>query len=256
MKKAPGKIVLLLLALGLGFGFWSQSRTNAALRDERRHLREQSAELSRLEEKRNQLQAALLDGPDLEKLKTDAEKASQLRQQNEKNKAALAKISGTPTTQPSNTPPDQPANWRNAGQATPADTLQSVIWAATNGDVDSLMPMIAFDVETRAAAEAFLQSQSDSIRAQYPTIEKLVATIMSGSISTGLRKAELLKQTEAGPHLVTTTFALHTVSKGSTANQSVSARPVTFWFQQIGDEWKLLVPASAIEGYKKMLQQP
>jgi hypothetical protein len=65
-------------------------------------------------------------------------------------------------------------NCTNAGQATPEDALQTIVWASVNGHEDTLARMIAVSGAARTVAEAMLATLPESTRAKYPTPESLV----------------------------------------------------------------------------------
>jgi hypothetical protein len=66
------------------------------------------------------------------------------------------------------------ANCRNVGRATPAETLETQLWAATARDTDAFMQSYIFSAETRAQLETFFAGLSDAVRARYGTPERLL----------------------------------------------------------------------------------
>jgi RNA polymerase sigma factor (sigma-70 family) len=65
--------------------------------------------------------------------------------------------------------------WVNAGQATPLDAALTFAWASVSGEVDILSKVIHFDGNGRAKAQAILDQMPESVRAEYPTPEHLIA---------------------------------------------------------------------------------
>lgn len=237
----------MVLSVGLGLGIWWQAQANTLLREEQARFRTQAAELARLRKGEAQHKASAMPSTELEKLQAEVDEATALRSHVEKLKAMQAQFAAG-TVQTIAQRKAEPV-WHNAGQATPADTLHTVIWTAVNGDVDTLVPMLAFDPESRVAAETLLASLSEENRAQYPTVEKLIATMISGRMSTDLNQAQVLEQTTESSDLVSTKFRLQ---RGAGAGKDT--RDVIFRFQRNGSDWKLLVPKSAVAEYKRSLE--
>lgn len=250
MKNPMGKIILVVLVLGLGGGIWWQAEANMSLRKERARLQALRGELARLREGKTQNNAAVLSADEHEALQREADEAAALRSRVEKLKAAKAQLAA-PKTASAMVQKKREEIWHNAGQATPSDTLHTVIWTAVNGDVDTLIPMLAFDPESRAEAEALRAWLPESARAQFPTVEKLVATLISGRMSTDLNQAVVLEQINESPDLVDAKVELQRAYA-----DVKELRKVTLRFQRDGSDWRLLVPKSAIAEYKRSLEAP
>jgi hypothetical protein len=234
------------LAIVIGIGLLFQTKANVTLRNEQARLRERVFDLERLKNLQAQNKTVAASSVDSEKLQAASDEVVRLRSSIEKLKsqrsqaATQAKVFLPIQKQPNE-------SWRNVGQATPTDTLHSVIWAAVNGEVDALMPMLAFDSESRKAAESLLASLPDAIKAQYPTIEKLVATMMSGRMATDLVQADVVEQTNETLDLTNARFKLKQASGAQ--------KKVTFKLQRVGSEWQLLVPASVVASFQESLKR-
>ena len=63
----------------------------------------------------------------------------------------------------------------NAGLGTPVDALQTIIWAALQGDDAVLLQGVTVSGATRATLQAALERQPAELRAKYATPEKLAA---------------------------------------------------------------------------------
>lgn len=243
MKNIGGYFVPLALAVVLAGGVWWQARANEVLRGEQARLRAAAAESARIK-----AAAALATHPaedELRKLTEAAAEASrlhehiaQLRQEESKATAAAAK-------------PKPVERWKNLGLATPSDTVQSVIWAATGGEVDALAAMLAFDPESRTAADAFYASIPASSRNLFPSADALMATAVSSRLPANLKKAELVDTANETADLVRATFKLERQSKSNE-----EPRVVTFRFQRFGEDWKLLVPKSVVREFQASMQAP
>jgi len=251
MKNHSGKIILMVLAVGLGAGVWWQAHANTLLREERTLLQLKAAELARLRAIQVQQRASNPSSSELDALQRDADEVAALRSRIEDLKAAQVQAAAPKPAQ-AVAPIKAESAWHNAGQATPADALHTVIWAAMNGDVDALMPMLAFDPESRTATEGLLASLSEANRAQYPSVEKLIATMVSGRMPVRLVQAEVTEQTSEGTDRLTTKIRL----KQGFGESGEPTRDVTFSFQRNGSAWQLLVPTSVIAAYKKSLETP
>jgi hypothetical protein len=250
MKNLSGKIIFVVLAVGLGAGVWWQAHANALLREERTRLQAQAVELARLRAAQVQQRAANPSSLELDALQREVDEAAALRSRIELLKAAQVQAAPAPKPAQVVVPTKAESTWHNAGQATPADTLHTVIWTAMNGDVDALMSMLAFDSESRAAAEGLLASLSEANRAQYPTVEKLIATMVSGRMPVRLVQSEVIEQTGEGTDRATAKIRL----KQGFGELGEPTRDVTFSFQRNGSDWQLFVPASVIAAYKKSLE--
>ena len=72
------------------------------------------------------------------------------------------------------------ADWQSRGTATPADALETYLWAADRVDVDVMANAIAFG-KWRSRVDEFYASLSADIRAKYDSPEKLWAFILQGA---------------------------------------------------------------------------
>jgi hypothetical protein len=248
MKNQKWKIILMALAVSFGTGIWWRASANSLLREERTQLRMQVSDITRLREATEQKKASVASLSETEQRRRDADETAALLSRIEDLKAAYAKFTA-PNPAPASIQKKKEEIWRNAGQATPADTLHTVIWTAVNGDVDTLVPMLSFDPESRVAAEALLASLSEANRTQYSTVEKLIATMISGRVSTDLNQATMIEQSDEQPDFVNAKFRLQRL-----VGNALEMRDVTFRFQRAGTDWKLLVPKSAIAEYKRSLE--
>ena len=117
-----------------------------------------------------------------------------------------------------------------------------------NDTLETLMPMLAFDPESRATAEALRAWLPEETRAQYPTVEKLIATMISGRMSADLSRAQLIEQTNETPDLVSARFQLQ-----RTIADTKEQRTASFRFRRTGSAWALLVPKSVVAEYWRAL---
>jgi hypothetical protein len=247
MSKLAGNIVLGLLATGLGAGLWLQSSANQSLREEQARLLLQAAELVRFQNLRAQKDAATTSPSDQEKLQSEIDEENQLRSRIVELKETQARLTATNTTPVVKKRSE--AVWRNAGQASPTDTVHSVIWAAMNGEVETLMPMLAFDPESRIAAEALRNGLPAATQALYPTVEQLIATMIAGRMAPDFVQADAIEQTNEDANRISAKVQLQRSGKAA------KSREVTFCFQRNGADWQLLVPKSVIDDFQQSLKR-
>jgi hypothetical protein len=239
MKIKFGHIFIGCILFGFGSVIVLQSRANALLREAQRRLRMQAGELTHEQIPPAQNEAAAVAAGELEKLHHDYDEVAHLRTNIEVMRAALAKNSPPETAEKRAEP------WRNAGRSTPDDTLHSVVWAAMNGEVDALMPMLAFEPENQAQADALFASLPEETRVQFDNARKLIATMISGRMPTNLKRANVIDETVESSDVVAVKFNLKQGSE--------KAREATFRFQRSGPEWQLIVPTSVMADYRQSL---
>ncbi|MFT3782183.1 MAG: hypothetical protein QM790_09225 [Nibricoccus sp.] len=246
MKNAKGYVILLVLAAVFGGGFLWERAAVARLRAETSTLKADVDGLERLKELNTRYKAAPV--VDTTKLQRDADSLSALQARKEELKETLAKISAMPAPTPG-VAGDFTALWKNAGQAKPADTLRSIIWASLNGDVDALSTMLFLEPETREVTEALWASLPEAARAQYPTSQKLIATLVAGRLTPSLFQMEMKDLKLEREDLVKTRFVLQSVDP-----IGLQMRSVELWFQRQGADWRLVVPKKIVAEFQRTLQ--
>lgn len=134
-------------------------------------------------------------------------------------------------------------DWENVGRVTPEHALETALWAAANGEVDTLAQALLLEPETRAAAEGFLASLPPEARAAHGTPERLVALLTAREVPLGSMR--LIARMDRGENEVLLRVRLEHPD-GSAITRSIAARG------QPGD-WRLIVPANAIPRYRERL---
>jgi hypothetical protein len=137
------------------------------------------------------------------------------------------------------------SQWKFAGQGSPADTLESVLWAAREGDVDRLAGLIELDPGTKAQADAFLARMPENSRTQFGSSEKIVATLIAAQMPTDYAAMGTYREAEPDPG----SSLLGVRILDGTGNQ----RDFTFKFQLAQDSWRLDVPASVVSNLARQL---
>ncbi len=248
MKNTKGIFILLVLASVLGAAIWWKVDAVSHLRSQRTRLQAGLADLVRLRELNVRYKSAL--SVDNAKWQRDANAVPISKMRIEQLKETLSQLSALPPPT-AGSAADYTALWRNLGLSTPTNTLHSIIWASLNGDVEALGSMLIFDPEGRDAVETLWSGLSESLRAQYSTSPKLMATLIAGRITPAVYQAELKEATQEQPDVMRAVFTL----KNATAN-GVSGKFVSLRFQRDSGGWKLLVPKSVITEYKRSLEAP
>lgn len=247
MKNPKGLFILLVLT-GVSGAFvgWKIDAVSR-LRGESARLQADIADRSRLAE----LNARYKSAPpvvDTSKLQRDADSVPVLKKRIENFKESLSRLSALPPPAVG-TAADYTVLWKNAGRLTPTNTLHSIIWASLNGDVDALGSMLSFDPDSREDADALWAGLPASIRAQYPTSQKLFATLIAGRLSTGLFQAEWREQTQEQPDLIRTRFDLYSASP-----RGMEVKSVYLHFRKQDSNWRLTVPKSVVAEFQRVLQ--
>jgi RNA polymerase sigma factor (sigma-70 family) len=126
---------------------------------------------------------------------------------------------------------------RNHGQATPYDAFLSYMWAIDAGESEALENLLTYDANGRENIKRLHASMPATIRAAYPTPEKLVAFLfIADTILRPIQGADMLAN-----YVVTEIEPGH-VGVG----RKEAKRPGMHWLQT-PDGWKLAVPPGAPE---------
>jgi hypothetical protein len=231
-------------AVAAGYAVCVQILASGRLRDELRRLNV-DAQAAREVRKENGVLKSKAEHLDLAALRRDRAEAGALRAEMAAARGALEKLG------PANAPPQKAANavvpigsWKPSGNASPDAAFESVLWAATRGEVDRLAALIAFDPPSRAAADALFQGLSDADRAQYGTPERVVATMLAGSLPANLSAMEKLNGSGSADYA---SLWMKLQRSDGTFKET------DFQFQREADGWRLLVPAGVVNAYAKSL---
>ena len=135
--------------------------------------------------------------------------------------------------------------WRFAGQGSPADTVESVLWAARAGDVDRLAGLIALDPATKTQADAFFARLPDESRAQFGSSEKIVATLIADQMPADYAAMATFHEVDPDP----SSALLGVRIQDGTGNQ----RDLTFKLEREQDNWRLYVPAPVVSNLARQL---
>jgi len=216
------------------------SRKADALAAERqRHL-----ELARLQGENRRLKAEQLSEDEQERLELRRTEAESLR-------ARLLELQKRSARASSTTAQEVPArDWIYAGRADPRAAIESVLWAASRGDVDHLAELLGFAPEVRPQVEAMFAQLPAASREEYGSPEKVVATLLAGNFPKNAASMTLLDDR------LWNQDAAVSMTVGHSDGQS---KTNIYRFHRAGDGWQLMVPASVLSGYQRILsgeQQP
>lgn len=137
----------------------------------------------------------------------------------------------------------RPEDIAEAGQATPAAAVESLIAAAFKGNYDRMAAIVGFPDANRPAVDALMASLSPEARATYPTPGKLAALFLSDAL-TNISSVEI-----AGTAYPDPTHATVSV-RGVTANTE------KFPLQLGPDGWQLMLDAKMVRSMDKWVHTP
>lgn len=135
--------------------------------------------------------------------------------------------------------------WQNAGQATPAATFQTTLWASASGDIDALTDLLAFDVEARREATATFDRLPVSLQNELGTPERLIALLTAMDVPLG--QASIVGQF---PNPTDTKVAAHLTDAEGKSKTAV------FSLRADADRWRLVVPVQVVQQYAGLLHAP
>lgn len=135
--------------------------------------------------------------------------------------------------------------WSNAGGATPAAALGTLLWAAAGGDVDEVERHIALDAKAAAAADRFLAGLPPALQTEFADTQRLVATMLAARLPPNIAGADTIAET---PLDADTTLVRLRLRRLGAADREVELR-----FRRDAEGWRLLVPAPIVDGYRFLL---
>jgi hypothetical protein len=175
-----------LLAVAAGSIIAVQRQIEIELRSEVELLRgSRQREVARLEAENRAFLSAMVPNAELEHLRADHAAVVHLRsevdalkareqvpaEQSRSESVALAIETPVDTMIPAH-------DWKNAGRATPAAAVQTALWAAAGGDLNTLAGMVNLNAEERAKVEAALAGLPEQIRTSLGTPERMMAMLV------------------------------------------------------------------------------
>lgn len=243
-------ISVALLGLTLGGALLSSQHRSADLRRDVAALRLQAEELRRLEAERARLLATRPDPDKLAALRADRAALERVRSELTALQTAVARLPNARTGEPAMIPA---AQWTNAGRATPAATVETLLWSGRNGEVDRLSSLLAFDEPVLDQARSLFERLPAEAKLRHGSPERLVALLtardatyeaMQIAATTPIGDVGLKRLQEAQPEVTGMV-----VLQARIQNTGQPARIKTLVLREQADGWRLVVPAAAIENY-------
>ena len=242
------KLTLGLLAIGLAcFGtFWLiQRQSTIQLRNEADDLRRQNRILATLRAEHQRLAGQRIPADELQRLRDDHEAIQRLHSEIDdlKNRP----IAPAPVAPASSVVLVPASAWKNAGRATPAAAFESVLWAATHGDIDALIGMLDFRASgaDRKLEELFTGLPAE-VRAQYDSPQKLFATLLAAQISPAVAAMGVVPQEGIGTKDAT-------IIKVQLEGPQGRQKDTTYGFVRYPDGWRFVVPSAMVASYAQLL---
>lgn len=246
-------VIATLAATALAMLGW-QHRTTERLRAERDRHQTALAQLQadrRAEQQQQQLASTQARAEELDRLLAERAAVVRLREELDtlRQRAAAPAVRQEPTPRPVR--PSLVGNalafslWQNAGRATPEASLETALWAAANGDIDTLTGLLVFDAEARNEATALFAQLPANLRQEFVSPERLVAVLAAKDVPLG--SAALLNQHPTPTETKLSVQVLDAEGKHKLALLSV--RP---------DDggWRFVVPTNAVKRYGAWLRAP
>ena len=227
--------LLLVLAGVSGAALLLQRQAAEGLRAEIALLREENRELVRLRAENRRLVAAQVSAAELARLRDDRAAVERLRAEVDAVKdhtdalAREAELAARPLI--------PAAEWRNAGRATPAATVETLLWTAANHDAATLASLLAFDARLRPTVGAFFEALPETLRTRYGTPERLCAEFMARDLAAAAMR--IIDERSAGADDATLVVRLRN-SEGFT-------RVSPFALRRSDAGWQLLVPPATLQ---------
>lgn len=227
--------LLLALALVAGAMLWLQRQAAEALREEIVLLREENRAFARLRAENRRLLALQVPDAELQRLRADRAAIGRLRGEIDELKAKTdenarrAELASAPLV---------PAGeWRNAGRATPGAAAETMYRAVARRDVDGLAAMLSLDPPLRDQAGALFDALPEPVRAQYGTVDRLIAfSLLKDNFPAAMRVAE---EKLAGENSASVIIRV--------LNQGGVTRVSSLHFRRTGDGWRLAVLPGAVQ---------
>jgi hypothetical protein len=237
---------LLFAAAAIALSAVVASREFRARRqaDELAAERQRHAELSRLLNENQGLKAQQLSGLERKRLELRHAEADSLRSRLvELQTRSAGEPAGAPAAADGiqNVPA---ADWVYAGREDPKATFESVLWAASGGDVEHLAELLGFAQNVRGQADAFFAQLPAASQEEFGSPERVVATLLAGGFPKDAAYLTVLQDHASDQDA----YALVTVG-----HSDGQPRTNVYQFHRDADGWRLMVPASVLSGYQSIL---
>lgn len=255
--------LILVLLFGLTAAALVQQRAaRGVLFSEIANLRDQQQIAAELRAHNERLAAAQLLPSELERMREDRaalgrlrEEVGALRQTGGRREAAAAAKPDTHKVDTSErlrerqrVPTEQ---LTNKGWKTSIEAFETFLWAAANGEVDTLAPALVFDPRWTQQVEALWAKLSPATRAEYRSVERLFAAMTIRDVPLGT--AQLIHESQLQPGDHTLPGPGHMLMVTTLTGADKSTRRVALYFRPSEQGWQLLVPGAAVAKYRDQL---
>lgn len=250
MKKNTLRWTLIVgLAAVLALTLWARAALTARLQYQLDQSRSEQREVARLRLEQQQLAAAQPSAAEIDARRADHEAMDRMKTEISRLRARLAvaplEHPVLNRARPTVPPPLAADQWKNAGRATPAATLETALWAASGGDIDTLAGLLSLDAHSREKAQALFSGLPAATQNKYHSAERLIALLATQDVPT--ESMQIIGQMSVARDQVALRVRLQ--------NLDGPAKFTTLRLQQAKDEWQLVVPEKAVDRYAASLKE-
>jgi hypothetical protein len=225
------------MALAVVWSFTHQVRITQNLRSELVAAEQRKVELDHLRKENERLAALQVPARELEALRADHGQLLRLRGEIERLSAVPVET-GSATNLNAKREFTPAKDWRNVGHATPLATVETALWAAAGGDLDTLNRLISISVSARQRTESLLQELPDSVRNKFGSPEQLIALLAAKDMAFGSVRFESTQLNGADSAVAITL-----------ANLEGKLTRATLSLHLAESGWSLLVPDAVVDRY-------
>lgn len=136
-------------------------------------------------------------------------------------------------------------DWTNAGRESPAATMETIYWAALNGELNVLATALLIPDDDRPKVDTWFASLAESTREQYGTAEKLIGLLVAKDAGP-LTGMQILDSENLSDADVITRVRFET--------DDGSVDYAEYILRQTADGWRLVVPADGVDWFARHLQ--
>jgi hypothetical protein len=185
---------MLLLAVALGGAWWWQWQAAAGLRAELALRRNENAELAQVRAENRRLRAAQVSEAELSALRSDHAAVVRLRAEIEKLKEDIDRRARAVERSDAPIPARE---WKNAGRATPAAAVQTLLWMASRHATDELAATLSIDPQLRPTADQFFAALPAAVQARYGSLERLIVEFVTKDLPLAAMQTVAERPTDA-----------------------------------------------------------
>ncbi len=169
-------------------------------------------------------------------------------------RARLTAASEQPATRPPLTEAFlTPEQWRDAGEANPADLMETLLWAGAGGDLARLSELLVYTPEATAAAESLWQKLPEEFRRGDASAESLIALLATDAVP--LKPVTLAGDfpQESGEHIVVLQVDTDPDAPGNRHMDRLRFVKLTARQNAAGSGWQIVVTPAAIDQLARRL---